>query len=204
MNLRGDGSARGRLPDGVPVTGRFLRFVVRDGWEFADRIGITGIVGLVAVTPDSRLLLVEQERPPVGGRVIELPAGLVGDEPESAGEGLVAGGIRELREETGYEADHWSILATGPSSPGTTSEVITLLLATGLRRVGAGGGAGGERLEVHEVPLDGIEAWLAEQEGRGAQVDLKVYAGICFARRTAPGGRPGRTPIRDRERDLPC
>lgn len=171
--------------DQVLVTGRFLRYVVRDGWEFADRTGITGIVGLVAVTPERELLLVEQERPPVGGPVIELPAGLVGDEAEAASEDLLTGATRELREETGYEADHLSIVASGPSSPGTTSEVITLVLATGLRRSGAGGGTGDESLIVHAVPLDGIESWLAAQEARGVQVDLKVWAGVYFARRAS-------------------
>jgi ADP-ribose pyrophosphatase len=176
--------------DRVLAAGRYLRLVVRRGWEFADRAGITGIVGIIALTPAGSLVLVEQERPPVNGTVIELPAGLVGDEEGSAGEDLLTGAARELREETGYEADRWSIVAAGPASPGTTSEVITLLLATGLRKVAAGGGAGEERLTVHEAPLDDIEEWLAAQERRGAQVDLKVHAGICFARRalsrTAP------------------
>ena len=173
--------------DQVLVAGRFLRYVVRDGWEFADRIGISGIVGLIAVTPDRELLLVEQSRPPVGGPVIELPAGLVGDEADAASEDLLSGAARELREETGYEADQLTVVASGPTSPGTTSEVIALVLATGLRRVGPGGGTGDERLTVHAVPLDGVEAWCAAQEARGAQVDLKVWAGVYFAKRT---GRP--------------
>jgi ADP-ribose pyrophosphatase len=156
--------------------------VVRDGWEFADRTGIGGIVAIVAVTPEGRLLLVEQDRPPVIGRVLELPAGLVGDEPGSEGEDPVAGARRELLEETGFEADRWEVVAEGPVSPGTTSEVITLLRATGLHRTGPGGGTGPESLVVHEMPLEGAARWLADREREGLQVDLKVWAGIFFAR----------------------
>ena len=169
--------------DRVLAAGRFLRFVVRDGWEFAERVGISGIVGIVAITPERKLLLVEQERPPISRRVIELTAGLVGDEPGTADENLLSGAARELREETGYVATSWRILASGPTSPGTTSEEITLLLATGIKRVAAGGGTGEERLEVHEVPLDGIEEWLRVRGTLGVAIDLKVYAGIYFARR---------------------
>jgi ADP-ribose pyrophosphatase len=162
--------------------GRFLRFVVRDGWEFADRVGIAGIVGIVAVTDDRELLLVEQHRPPVGGAVLELPAGLVGDEIGTEHEGLLDGARRELREETGYEAVNWEVVASGPTSPGTTSEIIALVLATGLTRVGPGGGQGGESLTVHLVPLDGAETWLHAREKTGVLVDLKIYAGLWFAR----------------------
>ena len=45
----------------------------------SDRPGVTGIVTVVAVTDDGRLVLTEQFRKPVGRRVIELPAGLAGD-----------------------------------------------------------------------------------------------------------------------------
>jgi ADP-ribose pyrophosphatase len=167
--------------------GRFLRFVVRDGWEFADRVGITGIVGVVAVTDDRKLLLVEQHRRPVGAAVLELPAGLVGDEAGTEHEGLVDGARRELREETGFVAANWEVVASGPTSPGTTSEIIALLLATGLTRVGPGGGQGGELLTVHEVPLDGAEAWLRAREKTGVLVDLKIYAGLWFARCVGSG-----------------
>jgi ADP-ribose pyrophosphatase len=167
------------------VVGRYLRFVVRDDWEFADRVGITGIVGIVAVTNDRKLLLVEQHRPPVGGAVLELPAGLVGDEAGREHEDLVDGARRELREETGFEAANWEVVARGPTSPGTTSEIVALLLATGLTRVEPGGGHGCESLIVHEVPLDGAEAWLHAREKTGVLIDLKIYAGLWFARSVA-------------------
>ena len=53
-------------------------------------------VGIVAVTSDGRLLLVEQFRIPVGKNVIELPAGLVGDLPGQEEESLKLAAQREL------------------------------------------------------------------------------------------------------------
>ena len=44
-----------------------------------------GFSVIIAVTDDRKLVLIEQERPAMGGPVIELPAGLVGD-GEDAGE----------------------------------------------------------------------------------------------------------------------
>ena len=61
---------------------------------------------------------------------------------------------------------------------------MTLVLATGLARLGSGGGTVGESLVVHEVPLGTAEAWLAAREGDGTLVDLKVHAGLLFARRS--------------------
>ncbi len=72
----------------VLAKGRHLQLVSRDGWEFAERPNVTGIVIIVAVTPEDNVILVEQNRPPVGGRVIELPAGLAGDVAGSEAEAL--------------------------------------------------------------------------------------------------------------------
>ena len=59
--------------------GRFLSLKKRNGWEFVERTNAREIVAVIAVTPEKELVLVEQYRPPVESRVIELPAGLVGD-----------------------------------------------------------------------------------------------------------------------------
>ncbi|MBI3932626.1 MAG: NUDIX hydrolase [Acidobacteria bacterium] len=160
--------------------GRHLRLVREDGWEHVERPGITGIAVLVAVTAEGRLLLVEQHRPPVRARVLELPAGLAGDTPAHAGEDPAIAARRELLEETGYEADEITTLAAGPPSAGLTSEVVTFFRARGLRRVAAGGGDAVEQIVVHEVPLDGIDAWLRSKRAGGLLVDPKVYAGLYF------------------------
>ena len=59
--------------------GRFLSLKVRGRWEFVERTNAREIVAVIAVTPEKELIMVEQYRPPVESRVIELPAGLVGD-----------------------------------------------------------------------------------------------------------------------------
>ena len=96
------------------------------GWEWVERVNATGAAVIAAVTDDRRLVLVEQYRVPMGQRVIDLPAGLVGDEPGGAHEPMIEAARRELLEETGYEADRLDCVVSGPASPGLTTEVYTL------------------------------------------------------------------------------
>ena len=90
----------------VLFEGRYLRLRSAGHWEFAERVGISGVVAVVAITPSGALLLVEQFRIPVGSQVIELPAGLAGD-GDFAGENLQTAAQRELEEETGWTACRW-------------------------------------------------------------------------------------------------
>jgi ADP-ribose pyrophosphatase len=163
--------------------GRYLRFVVRNGWEFVERPGVHGIVLVVAVTPGDRLLLVEQWREAVAANVLELPAGLAGDAESPVGEPLEEAARRELVEETGWGTAAMERLTAGPPSAGVTAEIVTFFRARGLSKVGTGGGVEGESITVHEVPLGEVEAFLAGREAKGALVDPKVWAGLWFARR---------------------
>lgn len=162
--------------------GRHLHLVRAGSWEYAERPGVTGIVGILAVTEERKLLLIEQFRPPVGRRVIELPAGLAGDLPQYQIESLATAAQRELLEETGYQAREMEYLVEGPPSAGITSEVLTLFRAHGLSKVNEGGGDATERIQVHEVPLAEVESWLKKRIAEGVMVDFKVYAGLYFAR----------------------
>ncbi len=159
-------------------TGRHLELVVRDGWEFVRRRTAHAVVGIIAVTPAGDLLLVEQQRIPMGGPVLELPAGLVGD--EQADEDLIAAAVRELVEETGWEPSNCQLIARGPSSAGLTSEIVTLVHAKGLRQVGPGGGVPGEAITVHAVPLPEVPYWLAARAGQGILVDHKIPAALWW------------------------
>ena len=171
------------LPKTVLYTAKFLSLVREGHWEYADRTNASGAVIIVAVTPARTLLLVEQYRIPVHSRTLELPAGLIGDEPGDHPADAATAARRELVEETGYEAERMDALTTGPACGGLGSEMVTIFLARGLRRVGAGGGVANEAITVREVPLDRVDAWLAEQAATGVLIDPKVYAGLYFLAR---------------------
>jgi nicotinamidase/pyrazinamidase len=163
----------------VLASGRFIRLLKRGRWEYVDRINASGAAIIAAVTPENRLLLLDQFRVPLGRRVIEMPAGLVGDE-DDAHEHFAEAARRELLEETGYEADEMIEVAHGPPTAGMATELVTLFVARGLRRVHAGGGTEHEDIRVHEVPLEQVPAWLKERAAEGMLIDPKVYAGLYF------------------------
>ncbi len=172
----------------VVSEGKFVRLLIKDGWEYVERPNCTGVVIIVAMTVDGKLLFTEQFRIPLGKSVIEFPAGLVGDRTGQETEVLEVAAARELLEETGYEAQRILPLATGPTSAGLSNELVTLVQAVGLTRRSVGGGEGSERITVHEVPLGDVERWLHQQEQRGKLVDPKIYAGLYLLRRkVAPG-----------------
>jgi ADP-ribose pyrophosphatase len=160
--------------------GKWARFVEDKGWEYADRHTSKGIVVIIPITADGEIVLVEQYRMSVKSRVIELPAGLVGDIQEGESYETAAG--RELLEETGYEGDLVH-LTRGPLSPGISSEIAEIYLAVNLVRTGKGGGDDSEDITVHTVPLEGIEDWLKKQASEGKYIEPKVYAGLYFASR---------------------
>lgn len=56
--------------------GDFLRLIREGEWEYIERNNCRGIVIILAMTDDERVILVEQYRQPVHKRVIEFPAGL--------------------------------------------------------------------------------------------------------------------------------
>ena len=165
-------------------TGKFLALVKEGHWEFADRVNATGAAIIIAVTKEQKVLLVEQYRTPVHARTIELPAGIIGDEPGSTDESIAEAARRELLEETGYTAEHIEAVTNGPSCSGITSERVTLFRALGLRRAGKGGGVANENIEVHEIPLAEIVDWLATKDKTGVLIDPKVYAGLFFISQT--------------------
>jgi ADP-ribose pyrophosphatase len=158
--------------------GKFLRLNRIGRWEYAERTNASSAVIVVAVTPDDRVLFVEQYRHPVQCASIEMPAGLVGDLGEV--ESIEVAAQRELLEETGWEAERIDFLMAGPSSSGMSNEIIAFVRASGLRRVHAGGGDESEQITVHEVPRKDVASWLHGKLEAGYSIDPKLYAGLYF------------------------
>jgi ADP-ribose pyrophosphatase len=140
-------------------------------WEYVSRArGIEAAV-IVAID-DGHVLLVEQYRVPLDRRCLELPAGLIGDEHD--GDTALDAARRELEEETGYRAAHVEDLGYFHSSPGMVTEGFTLVRATGLTKVGEGGGIGDEEIVVHRVAIDDIPALVAAKRADGLAIDVKL------------------------------
>ena len=164
----------------IHYNGRFLGLKERDRWEYTFRTNASGVVALVPVTDEGELVLVEQYRIPVQCRVLELPAGLAGDTGDPDEDFKLAAN-RELIEETGYRASRLEQLLIGPSSSGMTDEILNIYYASGLEKVGPGGGEGNEDITVHVVSLKTAASWLADRATEGVLIDPKVFAGLYWA-----------------------
>ena len=123
---------------------------------------------------------VDDELVRVGARPL-LGPGLVGDEPEFDGEDIADGARRELMEETGFDAADMQHLFDAGTSAGLTGEVPSFYLATGLTRVGPGGGTDSEDITVHVVPLADVPAWLDDCRTAGKVIDAKIYSALYIA-----------------------
>lgn len=146
-----------RLPDGREATREYVRH--------------PGAVVIVAVLPDGRLLFERQFRYPLRRVFIELPAGKI-----DADEDILECARRELREETGFEADEWRHLGVMHPCIGYSDERIEIFLARGLHHVGASLDDG-EFLEL--LMLDPDEAERAIRAGE--ITDGKSMAALFLA-----------------------
>lgn len=163
------------LPEEICWRGRYIEARRRGRWEYAGRtrgIRAAVILAIDGVGEDRAVILVEQHRVPLGRMALELPAGLVADETD--GETVEASARRELEEETGYRAERIDLLGAFAASPGMVSETFDLVRASGLTRVGAGGGVAHEEIAVHRVPLAALPGFVEEKRAEGAAIDVKL------------------------------
>jgi ADP-ribose pyrophosphatase len=134
--------------------------------------------GAAAVVPilsgedatDPTVLLIRQFRYAGGGMLWEIPAGVLepGEEPAACAR-------RELREETGAEAERIEHLTTILTTPGFTDEQIHIFLATGLR-VGTATPNADELIETATLPLSRVLEMIRDGEIR----DGKTIIGLLY------------------------
>ena len=160
-------------PEKIRWQGRFITAKQRGRWEYVSRSrGIKAAV--ILAVEDGQVLLVEQYRVPMECNAIELPAGLIGDDEGQKGEDPLAAAGRELEEETGYRAASLGNCGEYYSSPGMVSESFTLVRASGLTKVGDGGGTDSEDITVHRVALSDLEDFLNAKRIEGCGIDVRL------------------------------
>ena len=158
-----------------------------------------GAVAIVALDDDDQVTLIHQYRHPLGRRIWELPAGLI----DHLGEDPLESARRELVEEVGLAAEHWSVLVDVAASPGFTDEVVRVFLATGLSVVDREL-LGDEEADLvaRKVPLtEAVRMALAGEIVNGAAV-----GGILAAQAVRASGaaqRPADAPWEDQPTRFP-
>lgn len=111
------------------------------------------VVGMLPLTDDGRIVLVEQYRVAVDRVTLEIPAGAA-----NPGETQEAAAHRELAEETGYRAAELRRLGAFYPAIGYSSERIALFVATGLTPGPTAFDEGEEIRVVHLSPAEMVAA----------------------------------------------
>lgn len=97
------------------------------GYKKREIVEHNGAVGIIAITPENKVVLVKQYRKAIEKELWEIPAGKI--EP---GENPKESAIRELKEETGYSAQSIKLLHKFYTSAGFSNQKIYIYLAENL------------------------------------------------------------------------
>ncbi|TWU24185.1 ADP-ribose pyrophosphatase [Novipirellula galeiformis] len=129
-----------------------------------------GAVVILPLLDADTIVMIENQRPTVGETLLELPAGT--RESEEPAEQTA---IRELREETGYQATSMTLLHEFYSAPGICDELMHLYVARDLT-LGAHAREATEKIENHIATRGEIRQWIAEGRIRDAKTLVGLYA----------------------------
>lgn len=129
-----------------------------------------GAVGIIAITEEGKLILVDQFRKPCECGLLEIPAGkLEKNEPPIGTAG------RELEEETGLKAESLKLIYTFYTAPGFCDELFYMYLAKGISKIENPASADeDEFVDVIEVTLEEAEHLVADGKIRDAKTIMAV------------------------------
>lgn len=147
-----------------PVRGTEREFVVIDAPDW---------VNVLALTPDHRLVMVNQFRYGTDAFSWEIPGGVI-----DPGEDPVAAGVRELREETGYAGQSARLLGSVNPNPAIMNNRCHLVFVEGAVPAGKQEWDADEEIEIATLPVDEAYAWA--QSGR-IMHSLVLNALLLFA-----------------------
>jgi ADP-ribose pyrophosphatase len=134
-------------------------------------VEVPNAVAVVAEV-NEEVLMIKQYRATVGYELLELPAGKI-----DPGESAVEAGRRELKEETGYEADSLSELISYYVSPGYTTERITIVVAHSMKYLGKNL-QGVEEKASSIIPVDIVD--IPQFIGDGTIMDGKTILALSM------------------------
>jgi len=128
-------------------------------------------VNVVALTPDDQLVMIEQFRHGTNTVELEIPGGTIDRKDKSTMEA----GLRELREETGYEAEQAEILGQIFPNPAIMSNTCFTVLARNCRLKHPVELDSGEDLLTRLVPISEIPNLVKTGKIRHSLVVVALY-----------------------------
>jgi ADP-ribose pyrophosphatase len=108
-------------------------------------------VNVLALTPDGQLVLVRQFRYGIDDFSVEIPGGII-----DAGEAVIAAGVRELREETGYVGTTARLLGSVHPNPAMQNNRTHLVLVENARPDATLDWDADEEFEITTMPVDDV------------------------------------------------
>ena len=115
-------------------------------------------INIIPLTEDRQVLMVRQFRFGIDDFTLEIPGGMC-----DPGESPLDAAARELREETGYEAEEIVELGWVHPNPPIQNNRCHTFLARGVKKVGEPAPDGAEIFEQLSVPLDDIPRLISER-----------------------------------------
>lgn len=128
-------------------------------------------VNVVAVTPDNHLVMVEQLRHGTNTVELEIPGGIM--DPVDPTPALT--GVRELREETGYEGENARVLGEVFPNPAIMNNRCYTVLVENCRLKHGVQLDQGEDLLTRLIPVSDIASLIASGEIRHSLVVAGLY-----------------------------
>jgi 8-oxo-dGTP pyrophosphatase MutT (NUDIX family) len=128
-------------------------------------------VNVLAVTPDERLVMVEQYRHGTNTVELEIPGGIM-DASESS---PVETGVRELREETGYEGEKARLLGNVFANPAIMSNTCHTVIVENCSLKHAVEFDSGEDLITRLVPVADVSQLVEAGKIRHPLVVVALY-----------------------------
>jgi 8-oxo-dGTP pyrophosphatase MutT (NUDIX family) len=152
----------------IQVSTERLRYA--NGREYdIDYVRHPGAAAVVAIDELERVCVVRQYRHGVEDFLWEIPAGKLdpGEPPQVCA-------LRELQEETGVQARHWTPLGIYIPAPGFFTEVIHLYLARDLK-IGAASPDADEELEINWLPLQEAMGHVLKGEWNDGKTAMALW-----------------------------
>jgi 8-oxo-dGTP pyrophosphatase MutT (NUDIX family) len=128
-------------------------------------------VNVIAVTPDQRLVMIEQYRHGSNTVELEIPGGMI--DPQDASP--IAAAVRELREETGYEGENARLLGHVFPNPAIMSNTCFTAIVENCRCIHPVEFDRGEDLLTRLVPMAEVPGLVAAGKIRHCLVVSALY-----------------------------